>query len=129
YLRKFGLLGPINRELQKYLSDFYHWKKANLPPERTPAVNDFYEMTPLRNSELLFYQVGLTREEAMDALDKQFASLKEFARWIVAQVHAAVADTPRLASDPEYLSAIKLRGLRFDPEEIRSARKSAAVMS
>ena len=35
----------------------------------------------------------------------------------------------RLASDPEYLSAIKLRGLRFDPEEIRSARKSAAVMS
>ena len=125
FLRKFGLLGPINRKLQVYLSAFYHWKKANRPPERTPAVNDFYEMTPLRNSELLFYQVGLTREEAMDALERQFTSLKGFARWIVAQVQATVAENPRLGEDPDYIAGIKLRDLRFDPEQIRSGGKPA----
>src|SRR6185436_18299615 len=104
FLRKFGLLGPINRELQKYLSDFYHWKKANLPPERTAAVNDFYEMIPLRESEKLFYKVGLTREEAMEALEGQFNSLKGFARWIVAQVHATVLGDPTLAEDAEFIA-------------------------
>jgi len=41
-------------------------------------------MMPLRNSELLFYQVGLTPAEAMESLERRH-SLKEFARWIVAR--------------------------------------------
>lgn len=129
FLRKFGLLGPINRELQKYLSDFYHWKKANLPPERTAAVNDFYEMIPLRESEKLFYKVGLTREEAMETLEAQFARLKEFARWIVAQVHATVLGDPLLAEDAEFIAGIKLRALHFDPEQIRSGKQTVTVMA
>ena len=123
FLRKFGLLGPINRELQKFLSDFYHWKKANLPADSAPLVNDFYEMIPLRESEKLFYQVGLSTEEAIDALERQFASLKEFARWIVAQVHAAVLGDPLLATDAAYAAGIKLRNLRFDPQEMHMEKK------
>jgi flavin-dependent dehydrogenase len=127
FLRKFGLLGPINRQLQQFLSDFFQWKKTNVPAETTPMLNDFYEMTPLRQSELLFYQVGLTPAEAMDALERQFNSLKDFARWIVAQVHATVLGDPMLGTNAEFIAGIKLRELRFDPEEMRTGKKREMV--
>jgi 2-polyprenyl-6-methoxyphenol hydroxylase-like FAD-dependent oxidoreductase len=120
FLRKFGLLGPINRQLQKFLSDFYQWKKTNIQPDTAPTLNDFYEMTPLRQSELLFYQVGLTREEAMETLERQFNSLKGFARWIIAQVYAAVLGDPIIGMDMEFINRIKLRDIRFDPERMRA---------
>jgi 2-polyprenyl-6-methoxyphenol hydroxylase-like FAD-dependent oxidoreductase len=123
FLRKFGLLGPINRGLQKYLSDFFQWKKTNVPAETAPTLNDFYEMMPLRNSELLFYQVGLTPAEAMDSLERQFNSLKGFARWIVAQVHATVLGDPKIGMDTEFIAGVKLRDLKFDPEAIRAGTK------
>src|SRR5262249_23724205 len=127
FLRKFGLLGPINRELQKFLSDFYQWKKTNLPPDPAPGLNDFYEMPLLRQSEQLFYQVGLTPAEAIEVLDRHFHNLNEFARWIVAQVHGAVLNDPEIGSSVEYIGAIKLRNLRFDPEAIRAGRKEMAT--
>jgi flavin-dependent dehydrogenase len=119
FLRKFGLLGPIIRQLQKFLSDFYQWKKTNAPPQTAPELHDFYEMMPLRNSELLFYQVGLTREETMDALEAQFNSLKNFARWIVAQVYATVLGDPMIGMDMDFINGIKLRDLKFDPKQMR----------
>ncbi len=129
FLRKFGLLGPINRQLQKFLSDFYHWKKQHAPADASPMMNDFYEMAPLRQSELLFYQVGLTREEAVDALNRQFMSLKGFARWIIAQVYSIVLDEPMLACDADFIAAIKLRDIRFDPQRMRSDYEAAARKS
>ena len=83
-------------------------------------------MSPLRQSELLFYQVGVTREEAMDALERQFISLKGFARWIIAQVHAAVLDDPMIACDMDFINAIKLRDIRFDPEQMRMDYQATA---
>jgi 2-polyprenyl-6-methoxyphenol hydroxylase-like FAD-dependent oxidoreductase len=127
FLRKFGLLGPINRQLQKFLSDFYRWKKENAPADKAPVMNDFYEMTPLRQSELLFYQVGLTREEAIEALDRQFNSLKDFARWIIAQVYSAVLDDPAIGCDAAFIASIKLRDIRFDAPQIRSGYGTAAA--
>ena len=84
-------------------------------------------MTPLRNSELLFYQVGLTAAEASDALERQFDSLKGFARWIVAQVHATVRGDPKIGMNSEFIAGIKLRDLRFDPEEMRAGKKREMV--
>lgn len=129
FLRKFGLLGPINRQLQKFLSDFFHWKKANLPGDAAPVHQDFYEITPLRQSELLFYQVGLTREEAMEALERQVTALKGFARWIVAQVTASVLGDPAIARDAEFIDGIKLREIRFDPERMRADYRAAVIKS
>jgi hypothetical protein len=82
-------------------------------------------MSPLRQSELLFYQVGVTREEAMEALERQFVSLKGFARWIIAQVHAAVLDDPMIACDMDFINGIKLRDIRFDPEQMRVDYRTA----
>ena len=125
YLRKFGLLGPINRNLQQFLSDFYRWKRAHLAPSREALLKDFYEMEPLRESEKLFYQVGLTREEAMDTIDMQFNRLKGFARWIVAQVCATVLGNPELGSDTAFIERIRLREIAFDPERIRADYEGA----
>jgi 2-polyprenyl-6-methoxyphenol hydroxylase-like FAD-dependent oxidoreductase len=125
FLRKFGLLGPINLMLQKFLSDFFQWKKkANVPGNVAPELHDFYEMMPLRNSELLFYQVGLTREEATEALERQLNSLKGFARWIVAQVYATVLGDPMIGMDTGFIKSIKLRGVRFDPDQMRAEYSS-----
>jgi 2-polyprenyl-6-methoxyphenol hydroxylase-like FAD-dependent oxidoreductase len=120
FLRKFGLLGPINHKLQKFLSDFYHWKKENLAADTAPVMTDFYELMPLRQSELLFYQVGLTREEALEVLDRHFNSLKGFARWIIAQVYSAVLDDPTVGCDTDFIAAIKLRDIRFDAPRMRA---------
>jgi hypothetical protein len=125
FMRKFGLLGPINRMLQKFLSDFFQWKKTNVQPSAAPELHDFYEMMPLRNSELLFYQVGLTREEATEVLERQFNSLKGFARWIVAQVYSTVLGDPMVALDAEFINGIKLRDIRFDPSQMRAEYHSA----
>ena len=102
-------------------------KKTNVPAETAPTLNDFYEMMPLRNSELLFYQVGLTPAEAMDALERQFNSLKGFARWIIAQVHATVLGDPKIGMNAEFIAGIKLRDIHFDPEEIRAGKKMEMV--
>jgi len=69
-----------------------------------PELHDFYEMMPLRNSELLFYQVGLTREEATEVLERQFNSLKGFARWIVAQVYATVLADPMIGMNTDFIT-------------------------
>ena len=91
FLRKFGLLGPINRRVAEVPQRF-------LPVEEDQrrARNDADAQRFLRDDaacaipSCCFYQVGLTPAEAMDALERQFNSLKGFARWIVAQVHATV---------------------------------------
>lgn len=119
FLRKFGLLGPVNRNLQTFLSEFYRWKQAHVPPETEPGMNDFYEMPWLRESEKLFYKVGLTREEAIEALDTHFHNLREYARWIVAQVYATVLGKPEVGGDAAFQERIRLRELAFDPEKMR----------
>ncbi|MFN0167333.1 MAG: NAD(P)-binding protein [Bryobacteraceae bacterium] len=119
YLRKFGLLGPLNRNLQKFLSDFYRWRQANAAPETEVGMNDFYEMPWLRDSETLFYKVGLTREEVLDVLDMHFQNLRDFARWIVAQVYATVLGNPEIGQDMAFREKIRVREVMFNPEKMR----------
>ena len=87
YLRRFAIFGPINRTVQHILHDYFDWKKANNLIGRAEWEHvDFYSIEPLRMSEKLFYEVGLTNEQAEDALDMHVDRLREFARWIIAQV-------------------------------------------
>jgi flavin-dependent dehydrogenase len=122
HMRKYGLLGPINKNLQMLLSSFFEWKKANgrLGSEKRTLV-DFYQMRPLRESETLFYEVGLTQEEAEMVLEKHVDRLKEFARWIIAHVHAVVLDDPAVLRNASFVRSLKLRETVFDPEKMRAA--------
>ncbi len=52
YLRQFAFFGPVNRNLQKFLSDFFVWKKTSgRITLDEPVQIDFYDMEPLRMSE------------------------------------------------------------------------------
>ena len=121
HLRKYGLLGPINRNLQMFLSAFFEWKMANgrLGSDQ-PTLVDFYRMAPLRDSEKLFYEVGLTLEEAEMVYEKHMARLKEFARYILAHVHAVVLEDPAVLRNASFLQSLKLRDTVFDPERMRA---------
>ena len=119
FFRKFGLLGPINRNIQNFLSSFYKWKKGREKTAGAPLLNDFYDMLPLRDSEKLFYEVGLTREESMEVMERQSASLKEFARYIAAHVYASVMGDKKVLLNAPFIESIKLRDLRFDPARMR----------
>jgi flavin-dependent dehydrogenase len=120
HLRKFALLGPINRNLQTFLRDYFNWKKAQgLMPLSQAAHIDFYDMEPLRASEKLFYEIGLTLEEAEDKLDMHVQRMKEFARHILAHVYAVVLGDKRVLLNAPFVSSLKLRSTTFDPVRMR----------
>ncbi len=122
YLRKFALLGRINHNLQSFLSAFYEWKKVNgrIGTEQ-PVLFDFYSIKPLRDSEKLFYEVGLTPAEAETLFDAHIQRLREFARYILAHVHAAVLEEPKVLQNASFISSLKLRDTVFDPASMRAA--------
>ena len=121
-MRKYGLLGPINKNLQMLLAALFDWKKANgrLRTER-PTVFDFYRMRPLRESETLFYEVGLDQEGAEMLFEKHIERLKLFARYIIAHVHATVLDEPDALRNASFIRSLKLRETKFDPAAMRAA--------
>ncbi|MBI2821617.1 MAG: hypothetical protein HYX74_05280 [Acidobacteria bacterium] len=119
FFRKFAQLGPINRNLQKFLSDYYQWKKAGSICSN-PAANDFKELTPLKQAEMAYYHVVQSIEETEAFLDDQLRNLKEFARFIVAYVASVVLEKKQLLLNRSFVESLKLRELRFDPEEMRA---------
>lgn len=80
FLRRFGILGPINANLQRTLSAFFQWKKRQ-PRRAWPAAQMFesYDMEPLREAEKMFYKAGCQPAEAIEAIDQLLAHLREFA--------------------------------------------------
>jgi 2-polyprenyl-6-methoxyphenol hydroxylase-like FAD-dependent oxidoreductase len=119
FLRKFGLLGPLNRNLHQFLSDYYVWKKkSNARPHAQPHLNDFLDLIPVAASERMFYEVGLPVEQALEALDGQYQRMREFARFIVAYVASQVAGDPAALRNAAFVRALKPRTLQFDPESL-----------
>jgi len=120
YLRKFAFFGPVNHNLQAFLSAYFQWKKANgLATLAEPVHIDFYDLDPLRMSEKRFYDVGLTVAEAEEKIEMHQESMKEFARYIMAHVHAAVVGDKRVLLNAPFIASLKLREMHFDPEKMR----------
>ena len=69
----------------------------------------------------MFYQVGLSREEAEQALDRHLGRLKEFARYILTHVHAVVLGDRRVLTNGPFVSSLKLSDAIFDVEQMRAA--------
>jgi flavin-dependent dehydrogenase len=122
YLRKFALFGPINKNLQMFLSDFFKWKQSNNPePLADPVHIDFYDIEPLRLSEKRFYDIGLTTEEGEECIEKHVQRMKEFARYILAHVYAVVLGDKRVLLNRPFVNSLKLRETVFDPERMKAA--------
>jgi hypothetical protein len=125
YFRKFAQLGPINRNLQKFLSDYYQWKKG-LGPALAPVANDFKELSTLFMAEGNYYRLVSSPEEAEEFLSAYLSHFKEFARFIIAYVCSNVLSDPRVLANQSFVSGIRLLNISFDPEAIRHIYSSHA---
>jgi len=118
FMRLFTRLGPINQGVQDYLSDFYQWKKKNLPPPPAPIFFDFSSLAPLRTAEKTFYRVGVSVSEAKAELARQVENLEELARFVAARVASVVVGDAALIRNRRFVAGIDVAALRFDPAAI-----------
>jgi hypothetical protein len=88
---------------------------------------DLYEITPLRASEQMFYEIGLSPEEAISVLDGHLDRLQELARYILAHVHASVLGDKSVLRNADFLARLDLRNQDFDPAQMRTAYAAAAT--
>ncbi|MBI3935327.1 MAG: hypothetical protein HY316_11615 [Acidobacteria bacterium] len=121
FLSKLARLGRINANMQSFLSAFYQWKKGQEQPSHEPISFDFTQIGPLKKSEMLFYQVGVSAAEALDLLDEHLASLKDLARFIVAHVASRVVGEKALLTNRAFVESIRLNQFPFDPEMFRAS--------
>jgi flavin-dependent dehydrogenase len=119
FVSKFSRLGPINKNLQSFISAFYHWKKEHSERTSRPLFNDFMEIGALRAAESTFYRVGVSVEEARQVLDDQLENLRELARFIVAHIHSVVLDDGGVVTNRSFVESLDLENFRFDEGEMR----------
>ncbi|HYK89943.1 MAG TPA: hypothetical protein VE398_14300 [Acidobacteriota bacterium] len=125
FFRKFARLGPINGNLQKFLSDYYQWRKL-LPPREQPIANDFLSLTPLRRTEATYYKTALTIDAAEEEIEGHINNLREFARFIYAYVTSVVVGDNQALLNRSFVSSIKLSSHTFNPDALRQAYASRA---
>ena len=119
FLRRYGILGPINANIQRLLSAYFQWKKTQpLRSQSEPDLIEFYGMAPLGCAEKLFYQVGLSPREAVDAVDRHVDRLQDFARYIITHIYAAVLGNREVLTNASFIKSLKLRNTVFDPERM-----------
>jgi 2-polyprenyl-6-methoxyphenol hydroxylase-like FAD-dependent oxidoreductase len=128
FLRRYGILGPINSNLQRFLSAFFQWKKTQPKPSyMAPNLIEFYDMHPLRDAEKLFYQAGLTPAEGIDAIDGHVDRLKDFARYIITHIYASVLGNREVLTNKPFIESLNLRNTPFDPQAMRAAYEPHAM--
>ena len=117
FLRKFAQLGPINGNLQQFLSGYFQWRKKREPIPRA-VLSDFSELTPLSKAEKAFYQIGFSGQEAEEVLDEHLQNLKEFARFVLAYVSSIVVGDEKVLLNQSFVRSIRLKSCAFDPAAI-----------
>jgi flavin-dependent dehydrogenase len=131
FISRFSKLGPINKNLQAFISAYFQWKKTARQRPARIIHNDFTEMAGLFRAEKTFYQTGVSVDEARRVLDQQLDNLKEMARFIVAHISAAVLGDERALVNRPFVEGIDLHRLRFDVSEMcdryGSCKDSSAV--
>jgi 2-polyprenyl-6-methoxyphenol hydroxylase-like FAD-dependent oxidoreductase len=128
FVQRFARLGPINKNLQAFISAYYQWKKTAREPPPKIIYNDFTELAALFRAEKTFYEVGVSVEDARTILDQQLRNLKEMARFIVAHISAAMLGDECALINRPFVAGFDLHRLHFDPAEIR-ARYAACKSS
>jgi flavin-dependent dehydrogenase len=127
YLREFAKLGALNHGVQSFLVSYYNWKKPRRAHNTQARLFDFTELGPLRDSEQMFYKVGVSQERGVRELNAGMLNLEELARYIVAHVYATVSGKVSLLTNRRFVEELDLARLRFDAEQIyRQASEHSA---
>ena len=119
FINRFSRLGQVNRNVQEFITGFYHWKKIHQTRTHRPIFNDFMENGALRTAESTFYRVGVTVEEAREVLDEQLANLMELARFVVAHAYSVVLGDKSVATNRSFVESIDLNNCCFDENKMR----------
>ncbi|HSR50380.1 MAG TPA: hypothetical protein VLV83_06095 [Acidobacteriota bacterium] len=120
YLKRLGRLGPLNDGVQKLLSDYFQWKKAQgLLGNKEPVHHELTRISTLSRAEKTFYRVDVSASEAREVLDEQLENLEELARFIAAQVAAEALAEPDARTNRAFVEGIDLDNLRFDSDGFR----------
>lgn len=114
FFKHFSVLGPINKNLQQFISGFYQWKKANNHVISEPIFHDFTQVTPLQTAAETFYQVGLSVEEARTVLAEQVESLTELARFFVTYMCSVLLNDKSIMTNRSFIEGLDLENLTFD---------------
>lgn len=125
YFRKFAQLGPINRNFQKFLSDYYQWKKT-LPPKDKPVTNDYLDLSALKKIEASYYKICAGIEQAEEDLAGHLQGLKDFARFMYAYMTSVVLGDKQVMFNRSYVSSIKLGMHTLDPETLHRGYQAHA---
>lgn len=120
FLREFAKLGDINRGLQRFITEYYRWKKSRFELPAEPHFVDFTDLALLQSAEKLFYAVGLSSAEATAVLSQEAYKLTEFARFIAAHIFSSVSGNRDLLTNRSFLDSLDLHQLAFDSEVIGS---------
>ena len=126
FLRRFGILGPINANLQRMLSAFFQWKKGRRRAFPGPNFFELYDMAPLSDAEKLFYEAGLDAQGAIEVIDRHLERLKEFARYILGHIYASVLGDRAVLTNAAFLASFDLKQTIFDPEAMVSHYRAYA---
>lgn len=119
FFNRFSRLGPLNRNLQRFLAAYARWSQENLPPIACPVFHDFPDLGPLAMAEKTFYRVGLTVDEAKTVLAQQLTNIEELCRFCLAYLASMVLDEPAAVLDRGFVEAIELASFGFEPAAIR----------
>lgn len=91
FLRRFAELGELNRETLIAISEYYEWKKVNLPKPERPRFFEFKNVDTLVKAEETFYKVGYDPKAALEVLDEQLTNLRELAALIRSHMNAVMS--------------------------------------
>ncbi len=119
FLDLFAHLGVINHKLQSFITAYYRWKKKRPVEGHPPVFFDFTAFEPLKKSEELFYQVGLTPAECARMLKQQMANVERLARSIATHIYSVVLGDESLLANKQLADTISLENLQFDEEMMR----------
>lgn len=119
YLDLFARLGVLNNNLQNFITSYYRWKKTRPVESCKPVFFDFTGLEPLKKSEELFYEVGLSAPEAIKLLKHSMVNVEKLARFIAVYIYSKVLEDESLLTNKQLAETIKLDNLYFDPEAMR----------
>jgi flavin-dependent dehydrogenase len=125
FLERFLRLKPLNSSMQSFLSSYFQWKKSCPGAPSGPVFHDFTSLGPLRGAESTFYKVGLSAREAVRVIDDQLEGITELYRYFVAHIASVVLDDRDVLFNREFIAAIPLTGLVFDPEDMKAKYERA----
>lgn len=129
FLTRFARLGLVNRTLQNFISGFYQWKKVEESKSSNPIFFDFMDFETLRTSEKMFYEVGVSVNDALNLLNRRLDDLDELARFIIAYLTSRVLRDASVLLNRGFILQLDLGATTFDPKSLAEQYRPFAARS